>query len=55
MTNKFEYPNTASNTYSTILNRSLNNKRISAILPLLVHDQFVSDFFNNVSLFNNFF
>ena len=55
MTSKLEDPNTASKTFSSILNRVLYNKKIPAIPPLLVDDNFISDFYGKANLFNNFF
>ena len=51
MTNKLEDAFSASETYWTIINHLLYNKKIPAIPPLLVDGNLVSDF----NLFNNFF
>ena len=46
---------TAPKTYWKIINRFLSNKKISAIPPLLVNGEIISNFSQKASIFNNFF
>ena len=55
MASKLEDSNTASKTYWFILNRSLYNKKIPAVPPLLANGNFISDFCEKANLLNNFF
>ena len=55
ITKKIADSDTASKTYWTILNRFFYNKRIPAIPRLLVDGEFVSDFCEKASIFNNLF
>ena len=55
MTSKLEDPTAPSKSYWSILNRFLYNKKIPAIPPLFVDDNFSSDFCEKANLFNNFF
>ena len=55
MSKKLEDSKTAPKTYWTILNRLIYNKKISAIPPLFVNGNFVSDFSVKANLFNDFF
>ena len=55
MTQKLADSNTSSKSYWTILNRSLYNKKLPIIPPLLVYGKMVSDFGKKANIFNNFF
>ena len=55
MTNKLEDAFIAPKCYWTLINHPLYNKKIPAILPLLVDWNFVSNFNKKTNLFNNFF
>ena len=55
MTNKFNDPKTAQETYWILLNRLLYNKIFPTILHLLVVSQIFSHFRTKVNLINNFF
>ena len=55
MTTELEHSNTAPKTYWAILNRLLYNKKIPAIPPLFVDDNFITDYCKKANLFNNFF
>ena len=46
---------TAPETYWKIISRFLNNKKISAIPPLLVNGEIISNFSQKASIFNKFF
>ena len=55
MTKKLANSNTSSNSYWTILNRLLYNKKLHKIPPLLVDGKVVSDFCKKANIFNTFF
>ena len=55
MTKKLADSNTSPKPYWTILNRLLYNKKLPAILPLLVDGKLVSGFCKKANVFNNFF
>ena len=46
---------TAPETYWKIISRFLNNKKFSAIPPLLVNGEIISNFSQKASIFNKFF
>ena len=55
MTSKLADSHTAPKSYWTLLNNLLCNVKIPAIPPLLVDEKFVSDFYEEPDIFNNFF
>ena len=55
MTSKLADSQTTPETYWTLLNCLLYNKKMPAILPLLNDGKFVSDFYEKSNIFNNFF
>ena len=55
VTKKLADSNTSSKSYWTISNRSLCNKKLPTIPPLLVNGKIVSDFCKKTNIFNNFF
>ena len=48
-------PFTSSKTYWSILKTFVNGKKIPIILPLLVNDNFITNFLEKANLFNEFF
>ena len=52
---KLNDPNTAPKTYWSILQTFVNGSKIPLIPPLLVNNQFVTDFLDKTNLFNDFF
>ena len=54
MTSKLADSHTAPKTYWILINRLLYNKKMPAIVPLLVDGTFVSDFYEKSNIFNNF-
>ena len=55
MTTKLEHSNTAPKTYGAILNRLFYTKKIPYRPPLFVDGSFISDYYQNANLFNDFF
>ena len=55
MTSKLADSHTAPKSYWTLLNHLLCNVKIPAIPPSLVDEKFVSDFYEEPDIFNNFF
>ena len=55
MSNKLNDPLTAINTYWSILNPFLNNRKISVIPPLLVNGDIITSLSKKADLFNKFF
>ena len=55
MTKKLADSNTSSKSHWTISNRSLCNKKLPTIPPLLVNGKMVSDFCKKTNIFNDFF
>ena len=55
LSSKLDCPDTASETYWSILNRFLNKKKIPHIPPLLVNNKLLSDFHKKAELFNRHF
>ena len=55
MSSKLDYPDTASKTYWSIINRILNKRQIPNIPPLFANDKLVSDFHKKAELFNRHF
>ena len=55
MNEKLADSNTATESYWTILNHLLFNKKLVTIPPLLVDGTFTSDFSEKAYIFNNFF
>ena len=54
MTSNLKDSNTASKTYWSILNRFVYNKKIPVLPPSLADVNFISNFCEKASLFNNF-
>ena len=52
---KFNYPKTAPKTYWSILKTFLNGSKIPLIPPLLVNNEFLTNFLVKASLFNDIF
>ena len=52
---KLNDPKIAPKTYWSILKTFANGSKIPLMLPLLVNNDFVTDFLNKANLFNNFF
>ena len=52
---KLNEPNSAPETYWSILKSSVNGKKIPLIPPILVKDQLVTNFLEKANLFNGFF
>ena len=52
---KLNYPKTAPKTYWSILKTFVNGSKIPLIPPLLVNNEFVTDFLEKANLFNDFF
>ena len=55
MCKNLEDSHTAPKAYWTMLNRLIYNKKIPAIPPLFVDDNFISDFCAKANIFNNYF
>ena len=53
--NKLANPSTSSKTYWSILKTSVNSQKIPIIPPLLVNDNFITNFLEKANLFNEFF
>ena len=55
MFTKLANPSTSSKTYWSILKTFVNGKKIPIIPPLLVNDNFITNFLEKANLFNEFF
>ena len=55
MCKNLEDSHTSAKAYWTMLNRLIYNKKIPAIPPLFVDDNFIPDFCAKANIFNNYF
>ena len=55
MSAKLDNPKSIQKTYWSIINKFLNNEKISIIPPILVNGELVSDFKQKANIFNNHF
>ena len=55
MNAKLDNPKTVPNTYWSIINKFLSNKKIPIIPPILVNGELASDFKQKANIFNNHF
>ena len=55
LSTKLANPSTSSKTYWSILKTFVNSKKIPIIPPLLVNDNFITNFLEKANLFNEFF
>ena len=55
LSNKSSYPATSSNTYTSVLETVVNNKKLPCTPPLFQENKFITKFKEKVDLLNNFF
>ena len=55
LSTKLANPSTSSKTYWSILKTFVNGKKMPIIPPLLVNDNFITNFLEKANLFNDFF